>query len=167
MSKSSSSNDNTENRVQEDSTATSSKVSEELLEQVNHRMLKMMHETILTIQNTVTTQAPTSDAPLKKEGYMRIDFSSIIKGLIIVFPILVSIVAATAWVTSTIDSRVKDSHQDLKQDMQLMKQELSGQNKETQSSLMRLSDRNDTQFDKINDKLDRIAQKIDENKSTN
>lgn len=153
----SNSGDTSENTTPTDVTLESEQVSGALLEQVNHRTLKSMHSLIISISDKLSVQESSEGVVAKKDGSMRIDLPVVVG----ILSILATLVGGVTWINSTIDTKVRDSRQELKQDLQSLKQDLSAQDKDTQAALTRLSDRNDIQFDKINDKLDSIGQKID------
>lgn len=87
-------------------------------------------------------------------------FQSFLKWVGLSLPIVASIVGSTYWINSTIDSKSRDNRLELKADLTVVRQDILLQLTRTQDSVLRLSDRSDEKFDKINDKLTEIHTSI-------
>lgn len=104
--------------------------------------------------------ADTSQKP-EREGKMQTgSFQSFLKWVGLSLPIVAAIVGSTCWINSTIDSKARDNRLELKADLNEARQDILLQVTRTQDSILRLSDRTDEKFDKINDKLTEIHSSI-------
>ncbi|HAU4319374.1 TPA: hypothetical protein F6U59_07330 [Serratia marcescens] len=112
---------------------------------------------------TSKLHANTSPKP-EKEGKMQTgSFQSFLKWVGLSLPIVVTIVGSTYWINATIDSKARDNRLELKADLSEARQDILLQVTRTQDSVLRLSDRTDEKFDKINDKLTEIHSSIKNN----
>ncbi|HBE5770104.1 TPA: hypothetical protein KMD48_004946, partial [Escherichia coli] len=78
---------------------------------------------------------------------------SFVKWVGLSLPIIATIIAATVWVCSTIDNKVRESRLELKEDINAVKTELKSEAVRTQNDIKRLEDKLDNKLDKLSEQL--------------
>lgn len=126
-------------------------VSTRLLEQVNTRKL----DTLLEMFSVQSQTSETSSCTITKQqgGGMNSSIQSFVKWVGLSLPIIATIIAATVWVCSTIDNKVRESRLELKEDINAVKTELKSEAVRTQNDIKRLEDKLDNKLDKLSEQL--------------
>lgn len=75
--------------------------------------------------NPATISPSPADQPKKEADMNTINSKSVLTWVATVLPIVAAIIGATTWINSTIDSKARDNRMELKQDLQLAKQDIS------------------------------------------
>ncbi|MEG2267438.1 MAG: hypothetical protein RSC68_24310 [Acinetobacter sp.] len=76
-------------------------------------------------ENPATISTSTAIQPKEDAGMNITNSKSVLTWVVTVLPIVASIIGATTWVNSTIDSKARDNRLELKQDLQLAKQDIT------------------------------------------
>lgn len=100
---------------------------------------------------------PMITKPTPKEVIgVKESIQNLLKWIGLSLPIVASIVGASYWINSTIESKSNQNRLEMKSDLSAVKQDIMVQTLRTQDAVQRLSDRTDEKFDKVNSGMNDI-----------
>lgn len=163
MSASNRSDDSVVTPIHRDRTRKDGGASPKLTERLNEE--KLDHILDIVTEMSVTAPQPLPDKPSSKGGSVNITAQNALKYIGIFLSIVIPIIGATSWINSTIDTKVRESRLEMKDEINSAKTEIKTEVSRAQDSINRLDDKVDRKMDKLSDQLSSIQQDIKNPKS--